>query len=86
MVAYLKIRIGRNHLPAVRENEMLTPGHGPNFKYFMTLPFANHILIDKEKVEQILFECTDRRIGFDGYRDFIMCILCIYLALLFIGE
>ncbi len=29
-------------------------------KYFMTLPFANHIIIDKDKVEEILFESTDR--------------------------
>ncbi len=36
-------------------------------KYFMTLPFANHIIIDKEKVEEILFECTDQNIHFDGY-------------------
>jgi len=40
-------------------------------KYFMTLPFANHIIIDKDKVEQILFACTDLEICFDGY--FITC-------------
>lgn len=40
-------------------------------KYFMTLPFANHIIIDKDKVEEILFESTDMSISFDGY--FIVC-------------
>lgn len=40
-------------------------------KFFMTLPFANHIIIDKDKVEEILFACTDMDICFDGY--FITC-------------
>tara|TARA_R110000744_G_C19366098_1_gene561924 strand:- start:1745 stop:2902 length:1158 start_codon:yes stop_codon:yes gene_type:complete len=40
-------------------------------KYYMTLPFANHVIIDKNKVEEILFECTDMDICFDGY--FITC-------------
>jgi hypothetical protein len=40
-------------------------------KYYMTLPFANHIIIDKDKVEEILFACTDMNICFDGY--FIAC-------------
>lgn len=40
-------------------------------KYFMTLPFANHIIIDKDKVEEILFACTNMNILFDGY--FIVC-------------
>lgn len=40
-------------------------------KYFMTLAFANHIIIDKTKVEEILFCCTDMDICFDGY--FITC-------------
>ncbi len=40
-------------------------------KYFMTLPFANHIIINKDKVEEILFECTNMNIVFDGY--FIVC-------------
>eukprot|EP01093_Parvamoeba_rugata_P014010 TRINITY_DN446_c0_g1_i1.p1 TRINITY_DN446_c0_g1~~TRINITY_DN446_c0_g1_i1.p1 ORF type:complete len:248 (+),score=40.58 TRINITY_DN446_c0_g1_i1:28-771(+) len=38
---------------------------------YMTLPFANHVIIDKNKVEEILFECTDMDICFDGY--FITC-------------
>jgi hypothetical protein len=40
-------------------------------KYFMTLAFANHVIIDKTKVEEILFACTDMDIGFEGY--FITC-------------
>lgn len=40
-------------------------------KYFMTLAFANHIIIDKNKVEEILFACTDMDIVFDGY--FVTC-------------
>lgn len=40
-------------------------------KYFMTLAFANHIIIDKTKVEEILFCCTDMAICFDGY--FVTC-------------
>ncbi|MDQ2180819.1 hypothetical protein [Marinifilum sp. D714] len=40
-------------------------------EYYMTLPFANHIIIDKEKVEEILFACTDMDMNFDGY--FVVC-------------
>lgn len=40
-------------------------------EYFMTLPFANHVIIDKVKVEEILFACTDMNICFDGY--YITC-------------
>jgi hypothetical protein len=40
-------------------------------KYFMTLPFANHVIIDKDKVEEILFESTDMNISFDGY--YVVC-------------
>jgi hypothetical protein len=39
--------------------------------YFMTLPFANHIIIDSNKVQEILFECTEMNISFDGY--FVVC-------------
>jgi len=42
-----------------------------NHRFFMTLPFANHLIIDKDKVEELLIECTDRNIIFDGY--FITC-------------
>lgn len=38
-----------------------------NHKFYMTLPFANHLIIDKDKVEEILFKCTDMDICFDGY-------------------
>ncbi|MFA6400017.1 MAG: hypothetical protein WCX31_00095 [Salinivirgaceae bacterium] len=38
-----------------------------NHKFFMTLPFANHIIIDSKKVESILMACTDMKICFDGY-------------------
>jgi hypothetical protein len=37
----------------------------------MTLPFAHHIIINKEKVEQILVGVTDMDIVFDGY--FVTC-------------
>lgn len=40
-------------------------------KYFMTLAFAHHIIIDKNKVEEVLFSCTDMEICFDGY--FVTC-------------
>ena len=40
-------------------------------KYFMTLALANHIINDNEKVEEILFECTQMNISFDGY--FVVC-------------
>jgi hypothetical protein len=40
-------------------------------KYFMTLAFANHIISDNDKVEEILFECTQLNISFDGY--FVVC-------------
>jgi hypothetical protein len=42
-----------------------------NNKFFMTLTFAHHIIIDKAKVEEILFACTDMDITFDGY--YITC-------------
>ena len=40
-------------------------------EFYMTLPFAHHIIINKEKVEEILVACTDMSIVFDGY--FITC-------------
>jgi hypothetical protein len=36
-------------------------------EYYMTLPFANHIIIDREKVERILIRATDMDIVFDGF-------------------
>jgi len=38
---------------------------------YMTLPFANHVIIEKDKVESILFNATDKDIVFDGY--YIVC-------------
>jgi len=52
-------------------NHHLTKSKLADRKYFMTLAFANHIIIDKAKVEEILFCCTDMDICFDGY--FITC-------------
>jgi hypothetical protein len=52
-------------------NSYLSKNRKEGKKYFMTLPFANHVIIDKNKVEQILFACTDMDIIFDGY--FITC-------------
>lgn len=49
---------------------ILKKGRGTE-KYFMTLPFANHIIIDNDKIEDILNECTSFNICFDGY--FIVC-------------
>ena len=40
-------------------------------RYFMTLPFAHHVIINKDKVERILLASTDMRISFDGY--FVVC-------------
>ncbi len=52
-------------------NQYVSKIKNNNEKYFMTLPFANHIIIDKDKVEEILFACTNMNIQFDGY--FIVC-------------
>lgn len=52
-------------------NKFLVKNRVDGLKYFMTLTFANHIIIDKTKVEEILFACTDMDIVFDGY--FVTC-------------
>jgi len=52
-------------------NKYVSKLENKNHKYFMTLPLANHIIIDKDKIEEILFACTDMDICFDGY--FIAC-------------
>lgn len=52
-------------------NKYVSKLDNKNHRFFMTLPFANHIIIDKHKVEEILFACTDMEICFDGY--FIIC-------------
>lgn len=41
------------------------------YRYFMTLPFANHVIIDRHKVDEILNACTDMHIEFDGF--FVTC-------------
>lgn len=52
-------------------NKYISKNKIDGYKYFMTLTFANHIIIDKAKVEEILFACTDMDITFDGY--FVTC-------------
>jgi len=52
-------------------NKYIAKQQNKNVKYFMTLPFANHIIINKEKVDELLFACTDMDICFDGF--FITC-------------
>ena len=52
-------------------NKYIAKLDSTNHKFFMTLPFANHVIIDKNKVEEILFACTDMDICFDGF--FITC-------------
>lgn len=52
-------------------NKYLSKHEKKDRKYFMTLPFANHVILDENKVEEILFACTDMDIVFDGY--FITC-------------
>lgn len=52
-------------------NQYVIKNRKSEHKYFMTLAFANHVILDKLKVEEILFHCTDMDIAFDGY--FITC-------------
>lgn len=52
-------------------NKYLAKHKKDDRKYFMTLPFANYVILDQNKVEEILFACTDMEIVFDGY--FIAC-------------
>lgn len=52
-------------------NHYVSTLDGKGRKFFMTLAFANHLIIDKYKVEEILFACTDMDICFDGY--FVTC-------------
>ncbi|MEP2445817.1 MAG: hypothetical protein ABJI69_01210 [Balneola sp.] len=39
--------------------------------YYMSLPLANHMIINKYKIEELLLSCTDMDIAFDGY--FVSC-------------
>lgn len=52
-------------------NSYVAKNRVAGLKYFMTLTFANHVIIEKTKVEEILFVCTDMDIVFDGY--FVTC-------------
>jgi hypothetical protein len=52
-------------------NDYISKIEKGNHKYFMTLPFAHHFIIDDDKVEEILFACTDMDIKFDGF--FVAC-------------
>jgi len=52
-------------------NHYLNKNRIEGHKYFMTLAFAHHVIIDKVKVEEILFCCTDMDISFDGF--FVTC-------------
>lgn len=52
-------------------NKYLKNHRRNDHKYFMTLPLSHDIIRDSDKVEAILFACTDMNILFDGY--FIAC-------------
>lgn len=52
-------------------NKYLKDHHRRGHNYFMTLPLSHDIIRDSDKVEAILFACTDMNILFDGY--FIVC-------------
>jgi len=57
------IKMINNYVKSIKEENEV--------EFYMTLPFANHIIIDRDKVEQILVACTDMEIVFDGY--FLTC-------------
>lgn len=52
-------------------NDYVSKKRKSNKKYYMTLAFSRDLIIDSDKVEQILTACTDMSINFDGY--FIVC-------------
>lgn len=52
-------------------NTFIKNNRKPDTNYFMTLALANELIKDDDKVEQLLFVCTDMEIAFDGY--FIAC-------------
>lgn len=52
-------------------NKWLTTNKVDGIKYFMTLPIANHTIIDEAKIDELLFHLTDLPIVFDGY--YIVC-------------
>lgn len=52
-------------------NNWLKKNKKSNVKYFMTLPLSNHTIIDKNKIDDLLYHLTDMNIQFDGY--YIVC-------------
>ncbi len=52
-------------------NKWLEKNKKSGHRYFMTIPFTNHTIIDSTKVDNILFALTDRTIVFDGF--YIVC-------------
>lgn len=48
-------------------NVWLKSNRKPDCKYYMTVPFGYHIIIDAEKTEKILNVLTEVNICFDGY-------------------
>lgn len=52
-------------------NKWLGKNKKSGHRYFMSIPFTNHTIIDATKVENILYTLTDKNIVFDGY--YIVC-------------
>lgn len=52
-------------------NKWLAKNKKEGIKYFMTVPIANHTVIDESKIETLLYCLTDMDIVFDGY--YIVC-------------
>ncbi|MEI3802328.1 MULTISPECIES: hypothetical protein [unclassified Chitinophaga] len=52
-------------------NKWLSSNRRDGIKYYMTIPLANHTIIDKDSVEDLLYHLTDISIIFDGY--YITC-------------
>lgn len=52
-------------------NKWLITHKADGIKYFMTVPIANHTIIDENKIESLLYCLTDMDIIFDGY--YIVC-------------
>lgn len=52
-------------------NKWLSKNKKNGIKYFMTIPIAQHIIIDEDKIEKLLYNLTDIDIVFDGY--YVLC-------------
>lgn len=52
-------------------NKWLEKNRSSEHRYFMSVPFTNHTIIDATKVDNLLYTLTDRSIIFDGY--YIVC-------------